>query len=55
LNEIVCIQKGFSHAGHLRAGLTYDPMRCFSITTKSTTNGLHCYDLKACSPMHCQQ
>ena len=69
LTDIVHVQKGFSHAGHMRAGNNramwrvmmnmytgdqYNPIKCFSLTVLQ--DGRHYYyDLKTYSAQHCQQ
>lgn len=38
----------------LLLGAQYDPLRCFSITTKNS-KGWKWYDMKSHSGLHCQQ
>ena len=53
LADIIHVQKGFSHAGHISAATQYDPIRCFSITIKCGS-GWKTFDLKGHSGIHCQ-
>ena len=56
LIDVQYVQRGFSHAGHVNASNQYDPIRCFSISTRSLDHagGIKTYNLKSHSALHCR-